>query len=60
MPDFLVALFFGAGVGGYAYAQLAKRNGNASPGNNAIAAAIAGFVAALVIYTVFKFTLHID
>jgi hypothetical protein len=58
MSNFLIAVFFGAGVGGWAYSQLAKRNGNANPGNNAIAAAAAGFVAALVIFTVFKFILN--
>jgi hypothetical protein len=58
MSNLLVAVFFGFGVGGWAYAQLAKRNGNANPGNNAIAAAFAGLVAAIVIFTVFKFILN--
>jgi hypothetical protein len=60
MSNFLVAVFFGAGVGAWAYAQLAKRNGGANPANNAMAAGLAGFVAAIVIFTVFKFILNIS
>lgn len=60
MSDLLVAIFFGVGVGGWAYAQIAKRNGNANPGNNALVAAILGLVAGIIIFTVFKFILNIN
>jgi hypothetical protein len=58
MSNGLVALFFGVGVGGWAYSQLARRNGNASPASNAMAAAGAGFIAAIFIFTFFRFVLH--
>jgi hypothetical protein len=60
MSDGLVALFFGVGVGGWAYSQLARRGGSANPGNTAIAAGAAGLVAAIFIFTLFKFVLHFN
>ena len=60
MSNFLVAIFFGVGVGGWAYAQLARRSGNANPGSTIMAAAGAGFVAAIFIFTLFKFVLGIE
>lgn len=59
MSNLLVAFFFGAGVGGWAYAQLARRSGNANPGSTAMAAAGAGLIAAIFIFTLFKFVLNI-
>ncbi len=59
MSNTLIALFFGVGVGGWAYSQLARRGGNANPGSTAIAASAAGLVAAVVIFTVFKYILHV-
>ena len=46
-------------MAGWSYAQLAKRNGNASPQNNAAAAVIGGVVVAIVFFTILKFILHI-
>lgn len=60
MSNFLVAVFFGAGVAGWAYAQLARRSGNANPSSTFLAAGGAGLIAAIVIYTVFKFILNIS
>jgi hypothetical protein len=59
MSNFLVAIFFGFGVGGWAYAQLARRSGNANPGSTIMAAAGAGLVAAIFIFTLLKFVLNI-
>ena len=59
MSDGLISLLLGAGVAGWGYSQLAKRNGNANPGNNALAAVIGGVVAAIVFFTILKFILHI-
>lgn len=59
MSNFLVAVFFGAGVGGWAYAQLARRSGNANPSSTALAAGGAGLIAAIFIFTLFKFVLNI-
>jgi len=58
MSNGLVALFFGLGVGGWAYSQLARRGGNANPGSTAIAAGFAGLVAAIFIFTLFKFVFN--
>lgn len=59
MSDALVSLFVAAGVTGWLYTQLARRNGNASPQNNVIAAVVGGLVVAIVFFTVLKFILHI-
>ena len=59
MSNFLVAIFFGAGVGGWVYAQVARRSGNANPSSTLMTAAAVGFVAAIFIYTLFKFVLNI-
>jgi hypothetical protein len=58
MSNGLVALFFGVGVGGWAYAQLARRSGNANPSSTVIAAGFLGLVAAIFIFTLFKFVFH--
>jgi hypothetical protein len=58
MSDGLVAIFFGAGVAGWSYSQLAHRSGNANPSTTLFAAGIAGLIAALFIFTLFKFVLH--
>jgi hypothetical protein len=60
MSDFLVAIFFGAGVGGWAYTQLARRSGNANPGSTVVSAAGAGLVAFIFIFTLMKFVLNIN
>lgn len=59
MSDVLVSLFVAAGVTGWLYAQLARRNGNASPQNNVLAAVAGGLLAAIVFFTLLKFILHI-
>jgi hypothetical protein len=60
MSDFLVALFFGAGVGGWAYAQLARRSGNANPASTIVAAGFAALLAFVFVFTLMKFVLGID
>ncbi|HEX7368359.1 MAG TPA: hypothetical protein VF261_01730 [Candidatus Saccharimonadales bacterium] len=59
MSDTLVAILFGLGIGGWVYSQLARRSGNANPGSTFTVAGIVGLVAAIIIFTVFKFILHI-
>jgi hypothetical protein len=59
MSDFLVAIFFGAGVGGWAYFQLARRSGNANPGSTIVAAGGAGLLAFVFFFTMMKFVLGI-
>ena len=59
MSDGLASLCLGAGIAGWAYAQLAKRNGNASPKNNVIAAVVVGAILAIVFFTILKFILHV-
>jgi len=58
MSSGLVSLFFGAGVAGWVYTQLARRSGNANPSSTYIAAAGAGVFAWIIFFTVFKFILH--
>lgn len=60
MSNLLVAFFFGAGVAGWAYAQLARRSGNANPGSTYLAAAGAGLVAFIFIFTLMKFVLGLE
>lgn len=59
MSDTLVAIFFGAGVGGWIYSKLARHNGGANPSSTLMAAGFIGLVAAIIIFTVFKFILHV-
>lgn len=54
----LIAIFFGVGVAGWLYSQLARRSGNANPSSTFTAAGIGGLVAATFFYTLFKFVLH--
>lgn len=58
MSNGLVALFFGAGVAGWMYSQLARRSGNANPSSTLIAAVVVGALAAILIYTIFRFVLN--
>lgn len=58
MSDTLIAIFFGAGVGAWAYTQLAKRSGNANPGSTMLSAGFVGLIAAIFFFTMFKYVLH--
>ena len=58
MSTFLIAVFFGAGVGAWAYSQLAKRSGNANPSTTMLSAGFVGLVAALFFFTLLKYALH--
>ncbi len=58
MSPGLIAIFFGFGVGGWAYSQLARRTGSSDPKGTALAALAAGVVAAVVIFTLFKFVFN--
>jgi hypothetical protein len=60
MSDGLIALFLGLGVSAWAYSQLAKRNGNATPSTNVIAALFAGLIVGFIFYTIIKYTLHLS
>ena len=59
MSNIMISFFLAAGVAGWGYAQLARRNGNASPKNNALAAGVGGLVAGIVFFTFLKFILNI-
>ncbi len=50
---------FGAGVGAFAYAKLARANGNPNPTNNYIAAGVIGAITFVFFYTLLKWVLHI-
>jgi hypothetical protein len=58
MSPLLIAIFFGAGVGGWAWAQLAHRTGNNDQRSVAISALAVGVLAAVIIFTLFKFVLN--
>ena len=58
MSPLLVAIFFGAGVGGWAWTQLSRRTGNSNPQSVALSALAIGFFAAVVIFTLFKFVFN--
>lgn len=59
MSDTLVAIFFGVGVSGWLYSKLSHRTGNAVPKTTYLTAGFIGLIAAIVIFTVFKFVLHV-
>ena len=56
--NFLYSLFFAAAAGMWGYTQLAKRNGNASPSSNALAAGVFGVIVLFVIFTLIQFVFH--
>jgi hypothetical protein len=58
MSPLLIAIFFGLGVGGWAWAQLARRTGNNDQKSVAISALAVGVLAAVIIFTLFKFVLN--
>ena len=57
MSNFMIAVFFGVGVSGWAYAKLVRANGNPSPYQDLTAAAIAGVLAFGFLFTLLKFVL---
>jgi len=59
MSNFMIALFFGLGVGGFVYSKLVRSNGNPTPYQNLSAAAIAGVLAFVFLFTLLKFVLDI-
>ena len=54
MSDWVVSLFFGVGVSGWAYAKLVHANGNPTPYQDLGGAAIAGVLAFVVFFTILK------
>lgn len=54
MPTWLLSLLVGIGFATWAYAKLAKMNGNANPGNNMIMAGVAGAIIFLVLFSLLK------
>jgi hypothetical protein len=58
MSPGLIAVFFGFGVGGWAYAQLARRTGSSDPKGVALSSVGIGLAAAVVIFTLFKFVFN--
>lgn len=58
MPSWLIALFFGVGVSAWVYTKLARANGNPSPRQNFMGAALAGAVAFFVLFTLFTFVFN--
>jgi hypothetical protein len=54
MPPLLIALMFGVGVGTFTWSRMAHTTGNARVGNVIAGAAIIGFIAFLLLYSVLK------
>lgn len=59
MSSTLVALMFGAGIGGWAYAQLARRVGAGNQRNAFIGAAVAAVIAFLFFFTLLKYIFNL-
>jgi hypothetical protein len=55
MSPALIAIFFGFGVGGWAYSKVAHSTGNSDPKSVAMVSVGAGLVAAIFIFTLFKY-----
>jgi hypothetical protein len=60
MPDWVVAFMFGAGVGGWAFTQLAKRTGSGSSRETVIGSLVVFILAYLFLFSLFRYVLHIS
>lgn len=58
MPSWIIALLLAIGVTTWAYAKLAKLNGNAEPKSNFMIAAAGGLIVFIVMLTLLKTVLH--
>jgi hypothetical protein len=59
MSPLLIALMFGVGVAAYVWAYLARHTGNARVGSVLGGAAIVGFIAFFVFYTILKLAFNL-
>ena len=57
--DLLYAIFFGAGVAGFAYTRMGRRAGYGNTQNVTVIVAVSFVLATLFFYTVLKYILNI-
>lgn len=57
--DLFYAIFFGAGIAGFAYTRLGRRVGYSNTQNVTVVLGVVFVVATLFFYTVLKFILHV-
>lgn len=57
--DLLYAIFFGAGVAGFAYTRMGRRLGYQNTGNVTTVVAVVFVLATIFFYTILKFVLNI-
>jgi hypothetical protein len=57
--DFLIALGFGAGVGGFAYSRMGRRVGYGNTGNVALVVGVIFLFSSLFFFTLLKFIFNI-
>ena len=60
MSGWMISMFFAIGVTGWVYAKLARRTGNYSPKVTYGGALLAGVVAFIFVYTMFRFVLGFE
>ena len=60
MSPWIIAGLVGVGTAGFIYAQLVRANGNPTPGMDLGAAAVAGIMIFIVIYTLLKYVLNFE
>ena len=59
MSPLIISLMFGVGVGAYIWSYMTRTTGNARATSVLIGAAIIGFVAFLIFYTILKFAFNL-
>jgi hypothetical protein len=57
--DFFYSLFFGAGVGSFAYSKMGRRVGYGNTGNVALVVGVIFIVSSLFFFTILKFVLNV-
>jgi hypothetical protein len=57
--DFLYSLFFGAGVGAFAYSRMGRRVGYGNSANVWLIVGVVFVLTAIVFYTILKFILNV-
>jgi len=60
MTAFFISAMFGAGVGAFVWAQLARSSGNADPKSVYISSGVVAFMAFLFFFSLLKWVLHIS
>jgi hypothetical protein len=60
MNNFLIALMFGAGVGGFVWSKIGRKTGNANPNGVYMTAAVSGLIAFIFFFTLLKYVLNLS